>query len=123
MTLPADTDPSAEAWAAARHALRNFSHDWNFEAGVKSVALEFDRFRTGGVREWQPIETAPKDGTQIILTKISNGFVEQIDVGGWEISPGRDDPGGYDPPWQDWTSNYGIEEPTHWMLLPEPPHG
>lgn len=68
----------------------------------------------------RPIATAPRDGSQIILLCVAeNGTINQIDVGGWENYPGRDDPGGYDPPFADWTSNYGIEEPTHWMPLPE----
>lgn len=66
-----------------------------------------------------PISTAAREeGKSIILLKIStDGTIEDIDIGCWD--PGRDDPGCYDPPFSDWTSNRGIEEPTHWMPLPE----
>lgn len=70
--------------------------------------------------EWKPIETAPKDGTEILLLEYLSeddygsvdrgcwGFVETSDYNGEKI--------------YDWLSNYGhIEEPTHWMPLPEPP--
>ena len=49
--------------------------------------------------QWQPIETAPKDGNWIICTSTSSIFV-------WFS---LDD--GY----------YGNTEPTHWKPLPEPP--
>lgn len=70
---------------------------------------------------YQPIENAPKDGSSIILLKIDdNGTINDIDVGQWEVYGGRDDPWAYDPPFSDWTSNRGIEDPTHWMPLPKP---
>jgi hypothetical protein len=65
--------------------------------------------------EWQPIETAPKDGTVIDLW-----------IPGWERFAdchwSKIEPAG-------WTSDFGdvvLEctgntEPTHWMPLPEPP--
>ncbi len=75
--------------------------------------------------KWQPIETAPKDGTIILLaeTNFQNETswdrYSNIDIGAWEEKlPGA-------PPdetefW--WASNYGrVENPTHWMPLPAPP--
>ena len=63
--------------------------------------------------EWQPIETAPKDGAVLIHWSEQAGFngntevAEQYDPGEWASceSCGMT--------WQ--------EEPTHWMPLPEPP--
>lgn len=77
-------------------------------------------------RQWQPIETAPKDGTHIML---SDGT--SVTVGHWLYQPGgtteyrdldgrwigqddRDEFAG----WIDWMG--GIT-PTHWMPLPAPP--
>lgn len=63
--------------------------------------------------EWQPIETAPKDGTEIIIyctdTKPCMGaFVADM---GW-CAPAR-----FPGSWIDLP-----DHPTHWMPLPPPPH-
>lgn len=66
--------------------------------------------------EWQPIETAPKDGTKILVC-ITYGL-----DGGWETIQ-----------WVDWQKGpfvWPIYQdridipfpPTHWQPLPEPPH-
>lgn len=77
---------------------------------------------------WQPIETAPKDGREIILCGglLDMGGYYRPSEGprvviafwaeaGWEASVGgefaytsREDP-------------IRVVEPTHWMLLPDPP--
>jgi len=69
------------------------------------------------VSEWQPIETAPKDGTRILLYQREGDGMDDnrtVAEGAW----GEWLPGEYE--WcmvqQDaWTA------PTHWMPLPEPP--
>jgi hypothetical protein len=76
--------------------------------------------------EWQPIATAPRDGTVVLVYReiapwrvvgwarwegIELGdFNRPQTIGGW-ISNGF-----YDPP-----GNLGLGHPTHWMPLPEPP--
>ena len=54
---------------------------------------------------WQPIETAPKDGSSILLAtpkgRIADGF--------WALTYGV------------WSWLYVMVEPTHWMPLPAPP--
>ena len=71
--------------------------------------------------EWQPIETAPKDGTEVLLW------------GSAESSPhARPHLGSEDverAAWADdcWivtsaqVSDLYVPEPTHWMPLPDPP--
>jgi hypothetical protein len=58
---------------------------------------------------WQPIESAPKDGTRVMLAD-----AEWTDIGRWRIESqlwmDDDDAGWTDPFW-----------PTHWMPLPPPP--
>jgi hypothetical protein len=79
------------------------------------------------VSEWQPIETAPKDGTAIWLAcegKIYLGYGEDDErpyrSGGWELKATfrrfDDRP---DEICGTWTSRN--VEPTHWMPLPDPP--
>lgn len=77
--------------------------------------------------EWQPIETAPKDGTLIILWDSNR---ELAVSGHWHSEPARDDPSnGYEHAWSWWVSSNDTimwdggpdDIPTHWTPLPEPP--
>lgn len=65
--------------------------------------------------EWKPIETAPKDGTEILIGWMARDGRRR---GGWicKIRRWRDDAG-----WRrDRNHPYDLY-PTHWMPLPEPP--
>jgi hypothetical protein len=73
------------------------------------------------MRLWQPIETAPKDGTKIML------YCPRLGVcgpGHWEVQRYLRRP---KPFWSHWGETiWGIQwlradQPTHWMPLPEPP--
>ena len=65
--------------------------------------------------EWQPIETAPKDGSLIMIGRLGWAmparwrFYETLGSGYWVFS-----------------NNQHIKktdsQPTHWMPLPEPPN-
>ncbi len=80
------------------------------------------------IPQWQPIETAPKDGTAILLTNGKDvaeghwyfeegGTTEHRDLDGRYI--GQTDSDGYDG-WMDWDG--GMQpDPTHWMPLPSAP--
>lgn len=71
-------------------------------------------------QEWQPIETAPKDGTQILLAEIGHGAF----LGWWGAhDQGPDNWWFLDPALpgdcrNSWIENYG---PTHWRPRPPPP--
>jgi hypothetical protein len=71
--------------------------------------------------EWQPIETAPKDGTRILV--VDCGFVQ---IARWdEEFDNYNDRQGV-PAWATFACDDGFyseyaENPTHWMPLPEPP--
>lgn len=65
--------------------------------------------------EWQPIETAPKDGTEIIIFGSRVYFhpvMARYENDGWWVP---DAP--LECPWTELAS-----EPTHWQPLPDPPH-
>lgn len=78
--------------------------------------------------EWQPISSAPKDGTNILL---SNG--DQVAEGQWISDPGyirerrdvegyyigQDEYDGFEG-WMDYDG--GMPNPTHWMPLPQAPN-
>lgn len=57
---------------------------------------------------WQPIETAPRDGERILLVINHGPHGDKIWTGLWADG---------------WIVSYGKAEkqPTHWMPLPEPP--
>ena len=63
--------------------------------------------------EWQPIETAPKDGTSVIIFVDGLQIVAFWGCTGWELNA---------PLFElFYPEIYG--EPTHWMPLPAPPAG
>lgn len=70
---------------------------------------------------WQPIETAPKDGSVILLWFANKPA--HVRTASWELWPDQN----YPEVWQDvsgdcicrpWKNDIG---PTHWGPLPEPP--
>lgn len=64
--------------------------------------------------EWQPIETAPKDSTQILAYAFNERFGNMFyGVAEWATKKSADTVAG-------WFWPYAIR-PTHWMPLPTPP--
>ena len=61
--------------------------------------------------KWQPIETAPTDGTAVLLYPYLDDWANAYVVYGYATLDGE------------WFSEVGrlTFEPTHWMPLPEPP--
>lgn len=70
--------------------------------------------------DWMPIETAPKDGTTVLVARhVGNGWGWVIGVAEWSIAgdiAGWISRGLLHPP-----GELGLAHPTHWMPLPEPP--
>ena len=64
---------------------------------------------------WQPIDTAPKDGTIVLLKNMNNGLE---DTGCWcdytklPVITGIEG---------EWCQDLGNGDMTHWMPLPAPP--
>ena len=82
---------------------------------------------------WQPIETAPKDGTTILLTAPGRVTVGEWHPEQWPTASeyhgttgeylGQYETGECKPAsWISWDGGFFDEDPpTHWMPLPEPP--
>lgn len=64
--------------------------------------------------EWQPIETAPKDGTRVLLHKDGHQVVAAWSNTWSDMLRSSTD---------DWWIGQSLpfRDPTHWMMLPEPP--
>ena len=75
--------------------------------------------------KWRPIETAPNDGTLILLSGGKDSWGSKLRRA-YIGKRGRTKTiNGYDEFWliEDYDSRYGCRtvHPTHWMPLPEPP--
>ena len=92
-----------------------------FSKPVEKVSAEDYTALERRVPTWQPIETAPKDGTKIIVLTVHG----EIEISEWYVVTTAE----YEPAGdglfrkvetvfsQGWNGNH----PTHWMPLPEPP--
>ncbi|MDN7814857.1 hypothetical protein [Burkholderia vietnamiensis] len=95
---------------------------------AEHAALELAARRTTPDREaWQPIETAPKDGTQILGWCINYGARQthwhlygEGSIAKAEFDAGKGESGNWywEEPMSHWLSSW---KPTHWMPLPAAP--
>ena len=77
--------------------------------------------------EWQPIATAPKDGTWII---VCGGRTDEYDYSNTGVNTARPVVSQYDIEDEEWNVCFwdgawrtGYSSPTHWMPLPPAPKG
>ena len=65
------------------------------------------RAKVASSEGWKPIETAPKDGTRLLLDIDHDDYGDRVWTGLWADG---------------WMVSYGKakKEPTHWMPLPAP---
>ena len=68
---------------------------------------------------WQPIATAPRDGTRLLLAVFREGDYVNIGVGAWEFIETSEWDGIKVYDWAEYAGS--TEEPSHWMPLPAPP--
>ncbi|AHD10043.1 DUF551 domain-containing protein [Phaeobacter gallaeciensis] len=74
--------------------------------------------------DWQPIETAPKDGTEILAVYVPSGkFSPDFSIVEWDGKSWVGKCDGYRSieAQSDFHTNYHEPFLTHWMPLPEPP--
>ena len=70
--------------------------------------------------DWQPIETAPRDGSKVLLWLPDPRTLDPVIIGRWS----------FDSWWTHddrWMNDHSDESefdiaPTYWQPLPEPPH-
>jgi len=107
-----------DAWAKTKEYPPNGTRSEQcFEAGYQAALASMPRFT-----EWQPIETAPKDGTVILLatSKVDDGHMQ---TAYWDecdgIAEGK-------TAWAWHHTDAGLywhkDMFTHWMPLPAAPH-
>lgn len=116
--LPVRVTPGSIAakMAARRRELiaRPLAEIWEDLAKVAAAAI------TG----WQPIETAPKDGTEVLLFTVQeiDDFCDEaftaVQIGHWDFGNDRGDRVWHRPAGWHQTK---IGDPTHWMPLPPAP--
>lgn len=111
-----DAERSAAEFKALRHDLQPFAHRTLGSlridmADVRVALAALDAALTSrGMTGWRPIETAPCDGTEILLYE---GFQPHIGAGYWNTA---------DAEWRSSCGNSALwKSPTHWMPLPDPP--
>jgi hypothetical protein len=87
--------------------IQNYYKIWNNQQ-TKITELESQVEALRKDAEWQPIETAPKDGTRLLLIIDHGEHGDKIWTGLWADG---------------WAVSYGKPEnaPTHWKPLPQPP--
>ena len=104
---------------------------------MKAIGMDRQSKSEGRMMEWQAIETAPKDGSKILLAK----YGLSTDTG--DLAFGSDEwkicffeearrkwglwwcvAGHWSTRWNNWNDGVepsGLADPTHWMPLPPPP--
>lgn len=110
-----ENDPASDEWKLAAVAASVAESDFR-SALVRNYSTISRVLREAADGGWRPIETAPKDGTLLILT--NGGWVKE---GWWSTSIwlGRKGPG-----WvidDERECGFTQDDVTHWRPLPPPP--
>lgn len=90
-------------------------HDRAIDALIAAVREQaYDNLR--GATAWQQIETAPKDGTTVVVYDPTLNF-DRVTMAAWD----RDEATEGGQCWREDSHNFDRLNPTHWMPLPSPP--
>lgn len=103
--------PKESADRLAYEGAREDLLDWKRRALKAEAALAAAQARIAELeasQQWQPIETAPKNGTRILTySPKDNEYCWKIEINKWKHSA--------------WQASPSMCQPTHWMPLPAPP--
>ena len=78
-----ETQDIVERLRHSANVLGNYDSEWTPDvATMRAAAAEIERLRS--LTEWRPIETAPRDGTCVLLSWAQNAHVKPID---WTRDP------------------------------------
>ena len=69
------------------------------------------------MNQWQPMSTAPKDGTRILIASGPEVYTVLWYEGIWCVEDNKNEP----YPFRGYRDNDGPYAPRGWMPLPEPP--
>lgn len=106
-------DMPKKIWAwDAPHAIGP-TRIWSYEEMPSALTAEY--IRADLVPQWQPVETAPKDGSRFLMYVRNATPHNRVRVGMW-LGRGA---GWVVYGWKDTHGNF--HEPTLWQPLPEPP--
>jgi hypothetical protein len=92
--------------------------EWAASRGLKAYELcgIRNRWPEPQAARWQPIESAPKDGTLILAWfRAQTYYPAHIGLSRWWEGDKFNAP--------NWADGGGLGEPTHWQPLPAPPEG
>lgn len=89
------------------------------EAALNAASAELAECKRDA--EWQPIDTAPKDGTTVILGRDMGDFGFVRGYGNFDGKEGSFVSGWISHGFSRVHGNLGLAHPTHWMPLPKPP--
>jgi hypothetical protein len=117
----ADRDAAADIWrdyvakvgeVIAERSIREGKMDFGLPSILAKHRLAHAKEQAAGVEPWQPIETAPKDGTRLNLCwGATENLDAHVELGKWSASQG-------------WVNTYGkpfFGDPDYYQRLPEPP--
>jgi hypothetical protein len=92
---------------ATLKTLLSFARHPSVEATAFEHAIEVMK-----ASEWQLIESAPRDGTEILAFEYPSIMVMRFERNKWEQADAQN---------SEWDTDE--QSPTHWMPLPKPPQG
>jgi hypothetical protein len=119
MALVVKLADEAHANGCEQGSTRGYTMDRSSESAIESAILQYaERLASRTtIQTWQPIETAPKDGTSILGYWATGG---KHDCSMYACKYVSGHPSLRQGWWQT-NEDYPTSPPTHWMPLPPPP--